>query len=160
MNLSGLAAVVLLGAFLVLQDPTEQGPAAALARAEAQWQSRGPKSYKFGVILSCFCFPKGMSFRVVDGKPQLPRGADASTQRFHESWGTVELLFARIRRVIDNGGHRVVVRYHTELGYPIWADLDPRRDVIDDELFFRVSGFQKLDAPVQERLFSAAPGRR
>jgi hypothetical protein len=66
MNLSGLAAVVLIGPFPVLQDSTGQGPAATLARAEAQWH----------------------------------------------------------------------------------------------ELFFRVSGFQKLDAPIQGPLFSAPPGRR
>ena len=26
--------------------------------------------------------------------------------------------------------------------YPIWADLDPRRAVIDDEVFIRVTGFR------------------
>jgi hypothetical protein len=142
MNISGLAATILVAAFLGSQHPVEQGPAIALARAEAQWQARGPKSYRFGILLTCFCSPKGMSFRVIEGQAQLPTGADPTSQRFHESYGTIERLFARIRRAIDDGGHRVNVKYDSELGYPIWADLDPRREVIDDELFFRVTGFQ------------------
>ena len=47
----------------------------------------------------------------------------------------------------SRAAHRVVVKYDRQLGYPIWADLDPRRDVIDDEVFFRVMGFRKLAAP-------------
>jgi hypothetical protein len=38
------------------------------------------------------------------------------------------------------------VKYDSELGYPIWADLDPSGEVIDDELFFRVIGFRELKA--------------
>jgi hypothetical protein len=147
MNMLGLAAVILVAAFVAPQNPIEQGPSTALARAEARWQARGPKSYRFGIMLTCECFPKGMNFRVVGGQPQLPPGADSASQRFHDSFGTIERLFARIRRAITDGGHRIDVKYDAELGYPIWADLDPRREVIDDELFFRVSGFQTVKMP-------------
>ena len=147
MNLSILATSVLVAAFVVPQNPTAQGPAIALARAEAQWQTRGPKSYRFGIRLTCECSPKGMNFRVVGGQVQLPPGADATSQRFCEGFGTVERLFARIRRAIADGGYRIDVKYDAELGYPIWADLDPHREIIDDELFFRVSDFHNLETP-------------
>lgn len=45
----------------------------ALARAEAQWQARGPKSYRFEILLTCECFPKGMNVRVTGGHAVLPR---------------------------------------------------------------------------------------
>jgi hypothetical protein len=126
---------------------TEPEPAVALARAEARWHLRGAKAYKFGILLTCECFPRGMTFRVVDRQVQPPRGADAATLRFHDRYGTVEKLFAVIRGAIAAGGHRIVVKYDSELGYPIWADLDPRRQVIDDERFFRVTGFRTLESP-------------
>lgn len=69
------------------------------------------------------------------------------SQRLHDRYGTVEKLFARIRRALAASAYRVVVKYDRQLGYPIWVDLDPRRDVIDDEVFIRVTGFRKLAAP-------------
>lgn len=117
-------------------------PNAALERAEARWRERGPKSYTYGVLLTCLCSPKGMDFRVVDGQPQLPEKATAATKGFHDAYGTVEALFAKIRRTIHAGGHRVAVKYHDEFGYPISADLDPSKNVIDDEVFIRLTGFR------------------
>jgi hypothetical protein len=117
MRISALAATIALTATLALQIPAQEGAAAALARAEALW------------------------------KAQVPPTADVASQRFHDRYGTIEKLFALIRRSLEAGAHRAVVRYHDDLGYPIWLDLDPRRDVIDDELFIRVSGFRKSESP-------------
>jgi Family of unknown function (DUF6174) len=147
MNMPGLAAAVLVAGFLGSEASTREEPAVALARAEAQWQAMSPKDYRFEIILTCECSPQGMTFRVIGGKAELPRGADAMSQRFHDRYGTMEKLFAVIRRALAARGHRVVVKYDRQLGYPIWADLDPRRDVIDDEVFFRVMGFRKLATP-------------
>jgi hypothetical protein len=124
------------------QQPARDTPALALARAEAKWHAHGPASYEFGVILTCFCSPKGMNFRVVEGRVQFPDRANATTTRFHDAYGTIESLFAKIRQAIDAGGHRIDVKYHADLGYPIWADLDPRREIKDDELFIRVTAFR------------------
>ena len=128
------------------QEPARDTPALALERAEAQWRTHGPASYQYGIILTCFCAPKAMDFRVVGGQLQFPPSAAATTKQFHEEFGTIERLFARIRRAIGEGGHRVDVKYDAELGYPIWADLDPRREVKDDELFIRVTGFRAITA--------------
>jgi hypothetical protein len=40
------------------------------------------------------------------------------------------------------------VRYDREYGYPIWANLDPRRGRTDDERFVRVTRFRVLDGGV------------
>jgi hypothetical protein len=147
MGISALTATIALTASLALQIPGQEQATAALARAEALWKAQGPKTYRFGIILTCFCSRKGMSFRVVDGQAQVPPDADVASQQFHDQYGTVEKLFALIRRSLEAGAHRAVVKYHDDLGYPIWLDLDPRRDVFDDELFLRVSGFRKSESP-------------
>ena len=143
MHVAGVATALLLAAHTGLQVPTDGSAAAALARAEARWQSQGPKNYTFSVLLTCHCVLKGGSFRVVDGQAQPPVGANAASRQLHDVYGTVEKLFALIRRTIGTDGHRVKVKYDAEFGYPIWADLDPRPGVIDDELFIRVTGFRK-----------------
>lgn len=148
MNMPGLAAAVVTATLLGSQASTREEPAVALARAEAQWQALGPKDYRFGILLTCECFPQGMAFRVIAGNAEPPRHTDVMSQRLHDRYGTVEKLFERIRRALAAGGHRVIVKYDRKLGYPIWADLDPRRDVIDDEVFFRVAGFRRLEAPI------------
>ena len=157
MSLGIVATTVVLAASLAFQNPAEDSPAAALARAEAQWQAQGPKAYRFGINLTCFCSLRGMGFRVIDGQVQIPADADAASRSFHEAYGTVEKLFAVIRRALEKGGHRVVVKYDSILGYPIWADLDPRREVMDDELFIRVSGFRTLQAPTTPWLLYPPP---
>ena len=144
MNMSSFAAPVLIAALLGSQASTQEEPAVALARAEARWQALGPKDYRFGILLACECFPQGMTFRVIAGKAEPPRHTDVMSQRLHDRYGTVEKLFDRIRRALAAGAHRVVVKYDRQLGYPIWADIDPRRDVVDDEVFFRVMGFRRL----------------
>jgi Family of unknown function (DUF6174) len=90
-----------------------------------------------------------MTFRVIGGNAEPPRDAGVLSQRFYDRYGTVEKLFAVIRRALAAQGHRVVVKYDRQLWYPIWADIDPRRDVIDDEVFFRVRGFRRLEAPIR-----------
>ncbi len=141
--MAGMVTIAMMTVLLASQQPAGSEPASALARAETQWQATGPKSYRFTILLSCFCSPRGMSFRVVDGQTQVPPAADLATQRFHETYGSVERIFAVIRRAIADDSYRVNVKYHPVFGYPIWADLDRRRNVADDELFVRISGFRE-----------------
>ena len=157
-----MAATIALATSIGLQISTGEGPAASLARAEARWHAQRPKSYTFRIVRTCECFPQGMSFRVIDGQAQPTGGADAASAQFRDHYGTVERLFALIRHALSAGGHRIEVKYDASLGYPIWADLDPRRGVNDDELFFRVTGFRRLDAMARLGLRDAPlqPGER
>jgi hypothetical protein len=52
----------------------------------------------------------------------------------------------RIRQSISRGQYRINVKYDEEFGYPRSVDLDPRREVSDDELYFVVRNFQPIPA--------------
>jgi hypothetical protein len=41
----------------------------------------------------------------------------------------------------------MVVSYDENFGYPLQADLDPKQDIVDDELFFRVTAFKPAARP-------------
>jgi hypothetical protein len=110
-------------------------PEAELARAEARWRERGPKTYQYQVSITCFCAPfLNDRVRVINGVPEPAKGLDG--------FNTVEKLFERIRQAISRGQYRISVKYDDQLGYPRSADLDPRREVSDDELFFVVRSFR------------------
>jgi hypothetical protein len=143
MKVWGMAAMVLLGASLAA--PAQELPALALAQAETRWQARQPNAYQFTIALSGAWGRSGATFRVVEGKTQPPRETDAAWQRLADTYGTMEKLFAVIRQTLATGDSRVSARYDREYGYPIWADLDPRRGRTDDERFVRVTGFRVLD---------------
>jgi hypothetical protein len=113
----------------------KSSPEAALAQAEARWRERGPKSYQYQVSITCEC-PRFLNdqVRVVNGVPEPVKGLDG--------FNTIEKLFEQIRRSISAGQHRVSVKYDEQFGYPRSADLDPRREVKDDELYFVVRSFR------------------
>lgn len=80
-------------------------------------------------------------------------------------YNTVEKLFAAIRRSLSFGKYRMLVQYHDALGYPVIADLDPKGDVIDDELVLKVTEFRATGVPgaqpdnVPGREWPMEPGR-
>jgi hypothetical protein len=52
----------------------------------------------------------------------------------------IEGLFAEAVRAIAEDVHRVEIRYHATMGYPTSVAIDPRQNVADDELEYRVLG--------------------
>lgn len=59
---------------------------------------------------------------------------------------TIEKLFAAIDRSLPPYGEtKSTVQYDGALGFPQVADLDPQRESIDDELYFRVTGFRVIE---------------
>jgi len=126
----------------------EPSPDAALAEAEARWQARKPKAYEFAVEVRCFC--PGLTkipprFAVTNGEPRSLQDLEPDSQRIYEHYNTVEKLFAAIRRSLSFGKYRIAVQYHADVGYPVVANLDPRSEVADDELFLRVTEFRPID---------------
>jgi hypothetical protein len=81
---------------------------------------------------------------VVNGESTLLDEVPSFTRDAYKLFGTVELLFASIRGTVQRGQYKVVVKYSVEYGYPEVVDLDPRRDVFDDELYFRIVDFRVL----------------
>ena len=156
-----LLVVVLLTSSVALGVAREQEPSpdAALAEAEGRWKARKPKSYEFALEVRCFC--PGLTrtpprFAVVNGEPRPLQDLEPDSQRVYEHYNTIEKLFAAIRRSLSFGKYKVAVRYDEDLGYPIVADLDPRREVADDELVLKVTDFRLVASAMAQPWQAAA----
>jgi uncharacterized protein DUF6174 len=143
----GLVAVALLvhlhaGALLRAQDDR----LVALQKAEGTWARSKPTVYQFTVEVRCFCgvARHPVSFRVSDGRSESLDSLDNPTRRAYEYYDTIDKLFGALRRVATTSPFKMAVTYDPILGYPVQADLDPRADMIDDELFLRVTAFKVL----------------
>jgi len=121
---------------------------ARLAEAQKTWEASKPRSYEFTIEVRCFCVGISKtppSFRVVDGSPSPLGELDPEAQQFYKSHNTVEKLFAAVDRSLPPyGGTKSTVQYDGTLGFPLVADLDPRPESIDDELYFRVTAFRVI----------------
>lgn len=130
------------------QGVAQDGPGlTSLQRAEAQWQARRPKAYEYTIDVRCLLCsaPTPPRFRVVNRATTLLDAVPSFTREVYLSFGTIEKLFAAIRATLARGQDKVAVQYNAVYGYPEVVDLDPRRDVFDEELYFRVIGFRIVD---------------
>jgi hypothetical protein len=118
-------------------------PLAALNKAEGTWTAKRPQGYEFTLDVRCFCLLAGhpVAFRVEGQKSQLLDDVDIRVRPSYEHYNTIEKLLAILRREATQTPFKMVVIYDESFGYPRQADLDPRQDTIDDELFFRVIAF-------------------
>jgi hypothetical protein len=144
------AKVVLLTVAMALPVSAQEDktPATTLAEAEARWQARRPRAYEFAITLRCNC--RGLTnppprFRVENGTTLALQELGPDAQRVYSFYDTVDELFAAIKRAMSFGQYKIAVEYHPELGYPLKADIDPRKDVFDDEMFLQVTDFRKVD---------------
>jgi len=131
-----------------LPAPQDTDLRIGLAKAQASWQARKPASYEFTIEVRCFC--PGIakvppSFRVVGGESSPVGELPEPSQRFYQSYNTVEKLFAAIERSLAYGQYKSTVQYDDKLGFPVVADLDPLRTTADEELYLRVISFRAID---------------
>jgi uncharacterized protein DUF6174 len=130
-------------------DGQSEDPLKDLTNAEALWRSKKPKSYEFTIQVRCYCVGLSEappSFRVTESGSIAVSELDRVAFDAYDRYNTIEKLFAAIRRTLNFGRYKVAVQYDSDLGYPVVADLDPRRDAADDELFFRVTKFRSVAA--------------
>jgi hypothetical protein len=128
-------------------DQPNQDPAAALAKAETLWRERRPATYEFTLAVQCFCpglLKEPPSFRVTGGEAKALEPLRPLSERVYGTYNNVEKLFAAIRHAMSFGQYRIAVTYNDKLGYPVAASLDPRREVADEELSFRVWDFRSV----------------
>jgi hypothetical protein len=136
----GGALLITATTFLGNGAPQEVQPEPALAQAEARWKARKPPAYEYEIYVSCaFC---GSLF---NARARVVNGVTGEGK-----FSSVEKLFEVIRQAISRGQYRVKIEYDQALGYPVSADLDPRREVKDEELVFHVRGFRGLQVPAPE----------
>lgn len=125
----------------------------ALVEAEGRWAARKLATYEMTVEVRCFCgaIPKvPPTFRVADRVATLisklapPTASLSAFERVYGPFNTVPRLFATLREYLTRRPHRMNVRYHPDLGYPEFADIDVMQMVFDDELSFRVTDFKPV----------------
>ena len=140
-------ALLLAASLFALGVSTSQAnsAAASLAKAEAVWKAHQPRSYEFTISVGCFCPPSTPpTFRVTDGQPAVIGVIDAETQRRYSDYNTIDELFTALRSAAAAGPHKMIVTYDEKVGYPSVADVDPKKDALDDQFSFKVTNFRIL----------------
>lgn len=124
----------------------------ALTQARANWQALGLMNYQYrsktsvsGFLTDDLTLVEGR--RVKEWTSLLPPGFPGF------SWGdqTVDNIFNRLQRAIDNNAHMIVARYHPHLGYPESAYVDQSELIADEEW-----GVSIIEAPANPEVARAA----
>jgi hypothetical protein len=115
-----------------------------LRENRARWESRAPERYSFVMQRSCFC---GSEMRdpvliVVDGDVRVSATYVATGEPvrspYLEFFPTMDGVFDILAEAYDEA-HKVDVRYNSELGFPVQADIDYMKNAIDDEVAFTIT---------------------
>jgi hypothetical protein len=105
------------------------------------WQDQRISNYDYVLRVGCFCGYVG-DYRVsvrnneVHGVTFLPTG-ESLPARDGGFFRTIDGLFDRIGVALAEA-ERVIVEYHSPLGYPVRVFIDRRRSRRDDELTLEV----------------------
>jgi hypothetical protein len=123
----------------------------ALTQARANWQALGLMDYQYrsrtsvsGFLTDDLTLVEGWS--VKEWTSLLPPGFPGF------SWGdqTVDNIFNRLQRAIDNKAHMIVARYHPHLGYPESAYVNQNEMIADEEW-----GVSIIEAPANPEVARA-----
>ncbi len=113
-----------------------------------RWESRGPSKYTFDFHrFGCECPPDftiPLRITVEDREIQTVvnlRTGVLSAAETHQAM-TVDELFLRIARALEQGAVHLSVVYDDELGYPTSISIDHDRKIADDEISYSVSALQ------------------
>ena len=120
-------------------DPV--GPAGDLARARERWLAQGLEEYEFVFQRACYCpleaigpvqirIAAGAVTSVIDTLGQPVDSLDVA--RYFTI--TIDSLFGVVSHAIAVDAHRLVVRYHPELGYPESIAIDYDAATVDEEI--------------------------
>lgn len=114
------------------------------------WDSQGINSYSFELQVSCFCISditRAVRIVVMDGEAvsitYIDTGMDAN-DFFFNGVNTIEKLFGIIQDGLEINANSIMAIYDPDFGYPIEIQVDPFRDIADDEITVIVSAFQSL----------------
>lgn len=108
-----------------------------LDAARRRWEAAGITSYRYDIVVRCFCPPLDAGVEVTDGVvtavAPLTEGATAPDGR------TIDELFADLERELASEGRgEYTIEYHPDLGYPVRVTADPILLAIDDEYSYEI----------------------
>jgi hypothetical protein len=142
------AAVAALTASCGLLEPDPWADRQAeLDANRAVWEAAGITSYTYELRRLCYCVLAGdltvtVADRAVVAVERADGGPIPASERHHVE--TIEDLFAIIQDAIDERAFRYAVEFDAELGYPTVVDLDPIRNVVDEEVRYEASDLVPL----------------
>jgi len=119
-----------------------------LDRARANWVRAGISDYNYKLTIGCFCAETG-TFDVevrngvvvnttVSSGANSPGGGEGAGK-------TMDDLFGVLAQAYAQNADEVLVEYIALLGYPTSISIDYVREVSDDEIFYGVDSFERLD---------------
>ena len=118
-----------------------------LDEAQARWARAGITDYNYKLTVSCFCGETG-TFDVEVRNGVVVNTTSSSGVHFSggESVGkTMDDLFGVLAQAYAQNADQVLVEYTALLGYPTSISIDYLREVTDDEIFYGVDSFERLD---------------
>lgn len=120
-----------------------------LTRARADWNDVLIRNYEYVVRRDCYCSLSGVAVRVTVRNDQvvaLTRDAtgESIALSYVYDYPTIDGLFSRVQRAIDDRAYRVEASYDTQYGFPtdVYVDLDRR--VADDDEGYTLFAFRRL----------------
>ena len=143
-------ACLVAGATLTgcIADPSEANQA-RLNAAVARWGANGSPNYQFQLHWLCGeCLPEwshalqvrvqgGQVTEVLDLTAGIPIPKDSRALSIPE-------LFSYLQSALDQHAYRLVVEYHSALGYPVSMAVDYNAAAVDDEGGFEVTNLVVL----------------
>jgi len=142
--LLAMARIALLAGLLSSCQSNTRGalPLSEHEQARQRWQQQSLSSYRFQVRQQCYCPPealKPVAVTVINGQTDsaLPL-ANPDINKTIDQW------FAFIADKQLNHWHRVDVRYHPTLGYPLHIQLDYSPRMADDEQQYWIQNLAPL----------------
>jgi hypothetical protein len=115
-----------------------------LEQQRQQWQSSGAGSYRYELLVRCFCGPPLTEPVVIEvhngvavSVTHATTGASIDPASFSQ-FNTIDKLFGIIAESVDQGADDISVMYHPTLGYPIGINIDEIKRAVDDEVSYTV----------------------
>ena len=129
---------------------TDQGSdqAARLAHYRQAWSAAGIRDYQMTVKLGGAWAAGRATIKVRDGVPTstvfLGQKRNSHLEMVFRDYDTVDELFERVQYAVEREADHLVVNYDRRLGLPVYAEIDLRFQIADDEHNFSIEDFRVL----------------
>ena len=119
-----------------------------LDKARPNWARAGISDYNYKLTVSCFCGEAGtFDVEVRNGVVvnTTPSSGVESSGGGESVGKTMDELFGVLAQAYAQNADEVLVEYTALLGYPTFISIDYNLNVTDDEIFYGVDNFERLD---------------
>ena len=129
-----LALVVLLVALAASACSRTSNEQRELESARERWEAAGLTSYRYQIVMRCFCPPLDAAVEVIDGLVVSARPLSEGATVPQSRAVTIDEMFAMLEQELgskERGDY--TIEYHPDLGYPTRVSADPIEMAVDDE---------------------------